>query len=111
MEAGFEHLKEAFADVMSKIVEFPRGVLVTVLGAKITANTRHAKIILSVFPNDQETEALRVLIRMDHEIKELLAERLRLRRIPSLHYSFDESGEAVSRIDEDLNRLRQKGEL
>ncbi len=111
MEAGFKHFKDAFADVLAKIVEFPRDVLVTVLAAKITADTRHAKIVLSVFPMDQTQEALRVLIGMDNEIKEALAERLRLRRIPTLHYSFDETEEYASKIDEDLLKLHRKGDL
>lgn len=111
VEAGFEHLKEAIAGVLAKDVEFPLGTLVTVLEAKVTANTAHAKITLSVFPVEQEAEVLRSLKQFDHEIKEGLSERLRLRRIPRLHYVFDETEANAAVIEQAINDMKKTGEL
>ncbi len=113
VEAGFEHLREALAEALNEEVEFPRGVLVTVLGAKITANTAHARITLSVLPTTAEAEAeVREALRaQDHEIKNALARRLRLRRIPRLHYVFDETEAHASLIDAHLHRLKETGGL
>src|SRR5690242_13090056 len=91
MEAGFEHLREAMAEAIEEVVEFPKGTLVTVLRAKMTANTAHARITLSVFPETAKDEVLRALERAQGDLKDELAARLRLRRIPRLHFVFDDT--------------------
>lgn len=111
VEAGFEHLKDAFARVLAEDVEFPLGVLVTVLSAKITASTGHAKFVMSVFPENMKDEAIRTLEEYDHEIKDGLAKRLRLRRMPRIHYAFDETEAKAAVIEEELLGLRKKGEV
>lgn len=111
MEAGFEHLREAMAEVLAEVVEFPRGILVTVLGAKITANTAHARIELSIFPESRRKEALTALERYDHDIKEALAEHLRLRRIPRIHYVFDDTEAEAAKIEHALHEMKEKGDL
>ena len=111
MEAGFEHLREALAESLEEVAEFPRGTLVTVLGAKLTANTAHARITLSVFPETAKDEVLKVLDRAERDIKEQLAERLRLRRIPRLHYVFDDTEAEAAEIESALYQMKQKGEL
>lgn len=107
VEAGFEHLKDAIAEVFAKEVEFPRGMLVTVLGAKVTANTAHAKIVLSVFPKTCEQETLRALNEYRREIKEGLSRRLRLRRIPNLHYTFDATEADAAEIEETIKNMNR----
>jgi ribosome-binding factor A len=111
MDAGFEHLREAMAQVLVAEVEFPKGTLVTVLHAKMTANTAHAKFTLSVFPVEMEQEVRRTLKDYEGEIKDSLAERLRLRRIPDLHYEFDHTEAEAAVIENELLELRKKGEV
>ncbi|MDO8584086.1 MAG: ribosome-binding factor A, partial [bacterium] len=81
VEAGFQHIKDALAQVLARDVEFLPGMLVTVLDAKVTANTSHAKIILSCFPETMQKEALTILEENQAVIKNGLTERLRLRRM------------------------------
>lgn len=111
VEAGFEHLKDAFAQVLAEDVEFPKGVLVTVLSAKITASTGHAKFVMSVYPETMKDEVIRTLEEFDHEIKDGLAKNLRLRRMPRIHYAFDDTEAHASIIDNALLELRKKGEV
>jgi len=111
MEAGFSHLRDAIAEVFARVVEFPVGVLVTVLDAKVTANTVHAKVTLSVFPETEERAVLDVLEQYRHDIKDMLSDRLRLRRIPRLHYTFDRTEAKAEHIERTLHELKEKGEL
>ncbi len=111
MDAGFERLKDAMAEAIAREVEFPVGVLVTVLGAKMTANTAHAKIVLSVFPEQAQPEVLERLRENERYVKETLSERLRLRRIPRLHYTFDTTEARAEDIELTLNRLSDNNEL
>ncbi len=111
VEAGFEHLRDAMAQVLAEEVDFPPGVLVTVLSAKVTANTGHAKFVLSVFPDNKKEEVLETLERYQGEIKDGLASHVRLRRIPRLHYEFDDTEAEASVVDNALLELRKKGEV
>ncbi len=109
-DAGFEHLREAFAELLTEI-EFPPGVFVTVLGAKIAANSAHATIKLSVFPDGKDKEVLETLSASMHDLKDGLANTLRLRRIPDLHFEFDHTESEAAVIEEAINDLKRKGEL
>lgn len=111
LEAGFEHLREAIARVLTEVVEFSPGMLVTVMDAKVTANTAHARVVLSVFPETKQDEAKETLRQYDHEIKEGLARNLRLRRIPRLHYVFDPTEAYVGHIDDVILELKKRGEI
>lgn len=108
---GMQHFRDALAAVLAERVEFPRGSLVTVMDAKITSDTLHAKGVLSVLPVSMEKDVLNALAEYSHEIKEGLAEKLRMRRIPKLHWTFDETEAYVGDIDDTINALKKKGEL
>ncbi|MFZ2803784.1 MAG: ribosome-binding factor A [Patescibacteria group bacterium] len=108
---GMQHFRDALAAVLAERVEFPKGTLVTVMDAKITRDTLHAKGVLSVLPATMEKEVIRSLTMFKKEIKEGLAEKLRLRRIPDLFWAFDESEAYVGDIDDTINELKKKGEL
>ncbi|HPF95703.1 MAG: ribosome-binding factor A [Candidatus Magasanikbacteria bacterium] len=111
VEAGFEHIREAMAEVLSRDIELPVGTFITVLSAKVTANTGHAKFILSVFPEGMKDAVLTILKEREADIKQGLSERARLRRIPRLHYGFDETEAVAEGIERTLFELKQKGEL
>ncbi|PIP60682.1 hypothetical protein COX00_01835 [Candidatus Uhrbacteria bacterium CG22_combo_CG10-13_8_21_14_all_47_17] len=111
LDASFEHLREAFSEVLAKNVDFPLGVIVTVLDAKVTANTAHARFKLSVFPETAEPGILQTLKEYDHEIKDALAKRLRMRRIPRLHYVFDKTEAKAAKIEKTINTLKEQGEI
>lgn len=111
MDTGFEHLRQAMANLFAERIEFPIGAFVTVLRAKMTANTAHASFTLSVMPTSMEEDVLRTLKEMDHELKDGLAQSLRLRRIPDLHFGFDHTEAKAEIIEQTLNRLRSDGEM
>ncbi len=106
-----EHFREALAEVLTHCVEFPRGVLVTVLEAKVTRNTLNAKAVLSVLPESQEKEVFLILKSSKHDILDGLAERLRLRRLPKIFWSFDRTEAIAADIEGTINLLKQRGEI
>jgi ribosome-binding factor A len=108
---GMDHFRDALAMVLRERVEFPPGILVTVMEGKVTRDTLHAKGVLSVLPNSMEKTVLRLLNENEREIKDGLAKHLRLRRIPHLHWGFDETEAVAGDIDDTINQLKKKGEL
>ncbi len=108
---GMQRFRDALARVLAERVEFPKGALVTLTDAKVTRDTRHAKGVISVFPIAMEKAVLAALEEYRHDIFEGLAEKLRLRRIPDIHWGIDRTEERVANIDEEIESLRKKGEL
>lgn len=106
-----ERFREALALLIAEIVEFPQGVFVTVLGAKLSPSQQDAVVTLSVFPADRQSEALRLLDFYSHDIKDGLARALRLRHIPRFVWKFDRTGVEVETIDQAIEELKRKGEL
>jgi len=111
MEQGMERLRNALALVLRERVEFPPGVLVTVMQAKITRDMLHAKAVLSVLPEDRIKEVKATLLEYEHEIKDGLAHELRLRRIPDIFWDFDITEARAAEIEARLNELKKKGEI
>ncbi len=107
LEAGFERLRDALAETFAQDVDFLPGVLVTVLDAKITANTAHARIVLSVFPETKVEEVKQLLDEQQRVIKQGLSERLRLRRMPRLHYVFDDTEAEAAIIEKHVRDFEQ----
>jgi len=108
---GMQHFREALAQVVREVVEFPPGAFVTIVDAKITRDTKNAKGTISVMPVAMEADVLKILKGSEHDIKEGLAENLRLRRIPRLHWEVDRTENFVGSIDDTINELKAKGEL
>jgi ribosome-binding factor A len=111
MEQGMERLTHAVAAVLRERVEFPRGCLVTVLDAKITRDSKHAKVVLSVLPERYKDNIIETLRTSEHDIKDGLAHELRMRRIPALHWAFDFTEAEAAEIEWTINELKAKGEI
>jgi ribosome-binding factor A len=108
---GNEHFREALAQVLVEVVEFPPGVFVTVLEAKISPSQHDAVATLSILPADRQQDVLSALETYRHDIKDSLAKVIRLRQIPKFEWRFDETGKYVERIDKTIEELKKKGDL
>ncbi len=106
-----EHFRDAIADILKRRVEFPRGVLVTVMDAKLTNDLQFANTVLSVLPITAKKEVLKTLTEFNNEIKKEMATKLNMRRIPKLHWSFDDKLDYVERMDAYINKLKAEGNI
>jgi len=111
MEQGMEHFRNALATILAERLEFPRGVLVTVLDAKLTRDMLHAKAVLSVMPEDRIEDVKKILKEYEHEIKDGLTHELKMRHIPDFFWVFDTNEAYAAKIEETLNQLEHEGEI
>lgn len=110
-DQGNEHFREALAAAIAETVEFPRGVFVTVLEAKISPSQHDAVATLSVLPANRQDDALAALATFRHDMKDALAKTVRLRQIPNVQWRFDTTGDYVGKIDDTIAELKRKGDL
>ncbi len=106
-----EHFKDAIADILERKVEFPLGSLVTVVDAKLTNDLRFANTVLSVLPVSKQDEVLDALEEFKHDILKEMAGNLKMRRLPKLYWSFDNSQQKGAIINEFIDELKDDGKI
>jgi len=78
-------------------VRDPRVGLVTLTGVELSRDQSHAKVFFTVLGADAE-EALEGLQRASGFLRSELAHRLTIRKVPELHFAYDESVERGMRL-------------
>ncbi len=106
-----EALKEELAEIIGYELSDPRLVGVTVLDVQISPDGRRARVRVSCpsEPNQQK-QALEGLEHARHYLRREVSTRLRLFRVPELHFEIDEAGGAENRIEELLRRVKKSRE-
>ncbi len=104
-----ELLREEISAILSRDVQDPRIGFVTVTRVEVTRDLSHATVWVSIIgtPEDRR-ESMRGLERAMPFVRARLAP-LRMRRIPQLHVSYDESVERGTRVLRLLDEL-ERGE-
>ncbi len=102
-------IREEVTDiVMNKIKHKTLGFL-TITGAKVSDDLKHATVYLSVLNADESTRIVRKLNASASFIKGELARRLKMRRVPSIEFRVDESIEYGMKIDKLLDDIKSEG--
>ncbi len=107
-----ERVSEALREELAEIVEYelsdPRLTGVTVTGVHVTPDLKHAHILVAGAAGaDQETKVAEALEHATPFLRRELAARLRLWRIPELHFQTGAASQAADRVEELLARVRK----
>ena len=107
-----EQIKEEVSLIIAGEMSDPRIGFVTVTDAKVSPDLRHAKIHVSILGSEEEVaQSLQALNRASGFIRHQLGAALRIRRIPELHFAFDDTIRTAARIEEILTEEVQKARL
>lgn len=100
-------LLEIIAELLTKEIRDPRVRSVTLTGAKVSKDLRHAKIFFSLLrETDGCTEALAGLKSASGFIRTKIGRQLNLRFVPTIDFVYDETEEAAQRIDALLDKVK-----
>ena len=89
----------------------PRLQFVTITGVDVSKDLRHAKISFSVLGDSvQRRAAQNALDRARGMIRRLLGQRLEIRHIPELFFTYDASIEISTRIEKTLKEIQDEHE-
>ncbi len=103
-----ELLRQEIGRILAKDVQDPRIGFATVTDVETTPDLSHARVWVSVIGGDAErAAALAALERAMGYVRRELGTRLRLRRIPALHVSLDDSAARGTRVLRILEELEQ----
>ncbi|MDY0041591.1 MAG: 30S ribosome-binding factor RbfA [Desulforhabdus sp.] len=103
-------LQREIADLLFRRVKDPRVSGITITGAEVSADLRHAKIFYCVMgsPNDEEKlNASKGLAKARGFIRQQLGKRLHMRYLPELEFHYDASFDYGDKMDRLLKELQQ----
>ncbi len=87
-------------------VELPTGVLVTITKVTVSADLRHARVLVSILPDEQMHKALKILRKETFNLQQLLGQEIVLRTIPKLNFFFDDTNRKTADIDQLIDNLQ-----
>src|ERR1700744_1853283 len=97
---------EELSEIIGFEMDDPRLATVNVTTTEVSPDMRHAHVKVSIGEGD-ERKVLAALEHASNFLRQELAGRLNLRRVPELHFTADTHPEAESRIDFLLRRARR----
>ncbi|MBW2532246.1 MAG: 30S ribosome-binding factor RbfA [Deltaproteobacteria bacterium] len=105
-----ERLRSELSEALLRAVNDPAVGRVSITGARVSADLRHARVYFVVGGDGDPAEARRGLERAAPFLQREIAPRLRLRYTPRLSFHVDESFVAGGRIDELIKEVHGEAE-
>jgi len=102
-------LIEVIAQLLVKEVSDPRVGSVTLTGAEVSPDLRHAKIFFNVLGGGDREQATAGLKSAAGFIRGHAGKALKLRVVPTLEFVYDDSEERARRIDDLLQGAKKDG--
>jgi len=97
-------LRRDLAKLIQQEIKDPEVGFVSLSDVEVTRDLSHAKVFITVFEPEKAKESLKALRRAATFLRLRLAQELRLRHVPELHFVHDDSVEKGSRIDELISK-------
>jgi ribosome-binding factor A len=92
-------IKEEAAKIITQRLNNPKLGFITVTGAKVSDDLRHATIFVSVLDESRRGTSLQALSDSKSFIKSELARKIRIRYMPKIHFQIDAGVEYGKKID------------
>lgn len=106
-----ELLREEISDILRRDMKDPRLGFVTVTGAEVTADLRHAKVFVSILGTDEErARNMAVLKSAEHYVRQAFGRRARMKTLPEIEFRLDTSVDQGVRIFELLEQIKHEEE-
>ncbi len=100
----------AISEIINYRLENPKikESMITVLAAQVTQDMKYAKVFVSIFDTTSSENVLNALKQSVPFIRRNLAKMVKLRIVPEIRFSLDDSMEYASNIDKLLNDINKK---
>jgi len=111
MSVKIDRLNNMFVEEISKIILTEikdRDVnFVTITDARITNDLSFAKVYFTTLDNDRD-KVLKSLNKASGFIRSLLCDRVNIRKMPEIHFVYDESIEYGKKIEDIIERINNE---
>jgi ribosome-binding factor A len=95
-----EAIRQVIGDALASDLKDPRVGFVTVTDVKTSADLSHARVYVSVLGEPRERDETLAGLRSAHGyLQSRLARELKLKRTPTLEFSYDDTTDRAMRVD------------
>ncbi|MCE5199929.1 MAG: 30S ribosome-binding factor RbfA [Armatimonadota bacterium] len=102
-----ELLREEISDILRREFKDPRLGFITITGAEVTSDLRHAKVFVSVLGTEQQREEnIAILKKGEHFVRAALGRRIHMKTLPEIDFRLDTSADKGIRIQELLEQIK-----
>ncbi len=102
-----EEIREELGSIISREVKDPGLGFLTVTHVKMSADLQVARVYYTTMGDEKERrETAKALARCAPFLRRQIAARVRLRRVPELHFTYDESVARGQRIEQLLQEIK-----
>ncbi|HET7217675.1 MAG TPA: 30S ribosome-binding factor RbfA [Vicinamibacterales bacterium] len=102
-----DQIREEIAELLAREVHDPGIGFLTITRVTVTSDLQLARVYYTALGDDKaRRDSARALERAAPFLRRQLGRRLRLRRVPELHFHFDESIERQDRIERILQEIQ-----
>ena len=103
-----EAIRQVLGDAVSADLKDPRVGFVTVTDVRTSADLRHARVYVSVLGDAAQRQASLDGLRSAHGfLQSRLASELRLKRTPTLEFSYDDTTDRAMRLDALIDEIER----
>jgi ribosome-binding factor A len=100
-------LIELIADLLRREVRDPRVGAVTLTGAKVSKDLRHARIYFNLLGGDEDRKAVSAGLKSATGfIRSKVGKQLKLKFVPAIEFVYDETEDEAQRIDDLLRQVK-----
>jgi ribosome-binding factor A len=99
-------LLELVSELLRKDIRDPRVSAVTLTAVKVSKDLRHARIYFNLLGGQNRKEVLAGLKSASGFIRSRVAKQLKLRFVPTIEFSYDDSQDEAQRIEELLKQVK-----
>jgi ribosome-binding factor A len=100
-----ELIKTSIAEIISREVEIPPGVFLTVTKVDTSSDLRYARVFVSVFPEKRSGKTMDHLKKNMYLIQGVLNKRLSMKPLPRIEFVSDKTEAEADKIEKLLKEL------
>jgi ribosome-binding factor A len=103
-----EAIRQVLGDAVSGDLKDPRVGFITVTDVRTSADLRHARVYVSVLGDAQRRQASLDGLRSAHGfLQSRVARELRLKRTPTLEFTYDDTTDRAMRVDALIDEIER----
>jgi len=102
-----ENIRKYVDEFIVKHVEVPPDLFITISRVETSRDLKHAKIFLTIIPDNKRGTGLSILKKHKNQITKFLNKSLYQKNIPSVEFLIDEKeayGQEIDRMLDDINK-------
>lgn len=99
-----ELLRKLIGEIVSREIELPLDVFVTITKVETARDLKHAKVFLTVLPDSKRVSTIRMIDRRVGMIQGMLRKRIEMKFIPRITFVFDEGVIKAQQIYDTLDQ-------